>query len=246
MSQVTTTPGARFRQQFRYVRNETGAAKMEQMNAPEVDEPQQRGRPRSKQIDDAVLATTLGMLDEKGYWEISVEAVARAAGTSKPAVYRRWSGRPALVLAALAERLDLPTPPDTGCTLCDIDESFGIFLSAYRTIRPESLGFLYAECARDPELRARFTQTLVEPARAAVARSLDRAIDRGDLRQNVDRELLLDLVASLVHYRAFFGPDHLGREDAGEALEILMQGAASDYAALLAHSEQLEHQHEHA
>lgn len=216
------------------------------MNAPEVETPQQPGRPRSKQIDDAVLAATLGMLDEKGYWEISVEAVARAAGTSKPAVYRRWSGRPALVLAALAARLDVPTPPDTGCTLCDIDESFGIFLSAYRKIRPESLGSLYAECAREPELRAAFTRTLIEPARHAVARSLDRAIDRGDLRETVDRELLLDLVASLVHYRALFGPEHLGQEDADGALEILLQGAANDYAGLLAHSEQLEHQHEHA
>lgn len=217
------------------------------MNAPEVETPQQqRGRPRNTQIDDAVIAATLDMLDEKGYWEISVEAVARAAGTSKPAVYRRWSGRPDLVLAALADRLDVPTAPDTGCTLCDIDESFGIFLSAYRRIRPESLGSLYAECARDPELRARFTHTLVEPARNAVARSLDRAIARGDLRESVDRELLLDLVASLVHYRALFGPGHLDQEDADGALEILLQGAAADYAGLLAHSEQLEHQHEHA
>ena len=220
-------------------------ARLGPVNAPEVDK-QLRGRPRSKRIDDAVIAATLAILDAEGYWAISVEAVARAAGTSKPAVYRRWSGRPVLVLAALADRLDVPTPPDTGCTLCDIDESFSIFLAAYRTIRPESLGSLYAECSQDPELRSRFTQTLVEPARTAVARSLDRAIERGDLRENVNRELLLDLVASLVHYRALFGPEHLGREDAGGALEILMQGAAADYAGLLAHSEQLEHQHEHA
>lgn len=216
------------------------------MNSPEVETSQVRGRPRDTQIDDALIAATLGMLDEKGYWEISVEAVARAAGTSKPAVYRRWSGRPALVLAALADRLDVPTPPDTGCTLCDIDESFGIFLAAYRTISPESLGSLYAECAQDPELRAEFTRTLIEPARTAVARSLDRAIARGDLRESVDRELLLDMVASLVHYRALFGPEHLSRKDAGDAMEILLQGAAADYARLLAHSEQLEHEHGHA
>ena len=216
------------------------------MNAPEVDPTQHlRGRPRSRRIDDAVIAETLHILDAEGYWAVSVEAVARAAGTSRPAVYRRWSGRAALVLAAIAVRLDVPAPPDTGCTLCDIDEGFGIFLSAYRKIRPEALGALYAECAPDPELRESFTRTLVAPARQAVGMSLDRAIARGDLRESVDRDLLLDLVASLVHYRALFGPEHLGEEDAGNALELLMQGAAADYAGLLAHSEELEHLHDH-
>lgn len=214
------------------------------MSAPGIDPTKRaRGRPRSRHIDDSVIEATLDILDEDGYWAVSVEAVARAARTSKPAIYRRWSGRPALVLAGLADRLDVPMAPNTGCTLCDIDESFTIFLSAYRRIRPEALGALYAECAQEPELRESFTRTLVEPARQAVGTALDRAIARGDLRKNVDRELLLDLVASLVHYRALFGSEHLGGEDAGKALELLMQGAAVDYPELLAHSEELEHGH---
>src|SRR5699024_11870293 len=105
--------------------------------------------------------------DAEGYCAVSVEASAGAAGSPRLAVYRRWSGRAALVLAEIAVRLDVPAPPDTGCTLCDIDEGFGIFLSAYRKLRPEALGAPYAECAPDPEPRGRYTRTLGAPPRPA-------------------------------------------------------------------------------
>lgn len=198
------------------------------------------GRPRSREIDESLITATLGILDEQGYPGISLEAVARRAGTSRPAIYRRWSGRPPLVLAAIASRLDIPTPPDTGCTLCDIDESFNVFLAAYRTIRPETLSALYADCAPVPELRAQYLTTIIEPARSAVGQTLDRAVARGDLRDTIDRDLLLDVVGSLVHYRAMFSPEHLGDAEAQHALEVLLQGAAVDYPALVEHSEALE------
>lgn len=201
------------------------------------------GRPRSREIDDALITATLGVLDEQGYAGVSLDAVARRANTSRPAIYRRWSGRAPLVLAAIAARLDVPTPPDTGCTLCDIDESFNVFLAAYRTIRPEALSALYADCAADPELRARYLATVIEPARTAVGKTLDRAVDRGDLRDTIDRNLLLDVVGSLVHYRAMFSPEHLGDAEAQHAMEFLLQGAAVDYSALVARSEALEGEH---
>lgn len=201
------------------------------------------GRPRNKHIDEAVIAATLAILDSEGYGGVSVEAVARKAGTSRPAIYRRWAGRAPLVLTAVADRLDVLGAPDTGCTLCDIDESFAVFLSAYRTIRPEALSALYADCAADSELRAQYLATVVQPARAAVGCTIDRAIARGDLRPDIDRDLVLDIVGSLVHYRAMFGPDHLRDDQAEQAIEVILRGAAVDYAALLAHSEALYPEH---
>src|ERR687894_2814235 len=78
------------------------------------------GRPRNRHIDTAVLDATLAVLNEVGYTALSLEDVARRAATTRPAIYRRWSGRPRLVLAALAVRLDVAEVPDTGCTLCDL------------------------------------------------------------------------------------------------------------------------------
>lgn len=194
-----------------------------------------RGRPRDARIAASVTAATFQLLEEGGYAAVNVGEVARRAGTSRPAIYRRWSGRAELVLAAIESRLTTPAPPDTGCTLCDIADSLTIFLAAYRTIRPEVFSALYSECVLDPELRRRYLEAVIEPSRRAVREMLQRAVARGDLRDDVDIERMLDIVAAFVHYRALFG-DHLGDEEAERTIETIMRGAAVDYDALLAHS----------
>lgn len=201
------------------------------------------GRPRDRSIDESVLAATLEVLDDEGYRTLTLEDVARRAGTSRPAIYRRWPGRPALALAAIASRLSVPSPPDTGCTLCDFGEAFDVFLAAYRTIRPDVLSAVYVDCAADEELRRRYLDTVIEPARCAVAETVDRAIARGDLVQGTDRELILDVFGSLIHYRAQFGREHMSDDEANAAIETLLRGVAVDFDGLVAHSEALEAAH---
>lgn len=201
------------------------------------------GRPRDRHIDSAVLDATLEVLDEAGYAALSLEEVARRAGTTRPAIYRRWAGRPRLVLAALAVRLDVDEVPDTGCTLCDLGEGLGVFVSAFSAIRPDVLAPLLADCSSDPDLRAEFMATLFEPPRRAVGRMLDRATARGDLRPDVDRELILDMLGSLIHYRTLFGHAPTGATEVERAIEALLAGIAPDYPALLEHSRKLQEQH---
>jgi len=187
-------------------------------------------------IDAAVLNATLSVLDQSGYSGLTVEEVARRAETTKPAVYRRWSGRQRLVLAALGRQLGDTTAPDTGCTLCDLDECLKLFVAAFRRMPPNVLGPLFADCANDPELQSAFMATLFEPPRAAVKVTLNRAYENGDLRENVDRDLIVDLIGSLVHYRVLFGHASTSDREIERAVEALLQGIATDYPALLEHS----------
>ncbi|WP_149359560.1 TetR/AcrR family transcriptional regulator [Lolliginicoccus suaedae] len=194
------------------------------------------GRPRDRNLDSAILTATLELLAERGYLELSLEEVAHRAGTSRPAIYRRWPGRAPLALAAIADRLDTPAPPDTGCTLCDLSEGIEVFLAAYRTIRPDVLSSVFADCSAEPSLRDLYIEAIVEPPRRAVAHTLDIAIERGDIRSDADRDGLLDMLASVVHYRAVFQSRHLTEEDAAAVVETLLRGAAVDYPALVEHS----------
>jgi AcrR family transcriptional regulator len=193
-------------------------------------------RPRDRQIDTALLEATLAALKRSGYGGLTLEEVARRAGTTKPAIYRRWPNRQRLVLAALGERLGEARAPDTGCTLCDLDESLKLFVAAFRRIPPGVIGPLFAECAGDRELRAAFMTTLFDPPRAAVKETLDRAYGRGDLRDDVDLDLVLDLIGSFVHYRALFGHAPTSDVEIERAVEALLQGIATDYPRLLEHS----------
>src|SRR5689334_5230778 len=78
------------------------------------------GRPRDPRIDSAVLRSTVELLGESGYAELSVDAIARRAGTSKPAIYRRWPSKAHLVHEAVFP-IDSGTElPDTGSLADDV------------------------------------------------------------------------------------------------------------------------------
>lgn len=194
------------------------------------------GRPRDPQIDAAVLDATLAVLDDVGYGRLTLEQVARRAETTKPAIYRRWRSRQQLVLAALGQRMGAARAPDTGCTICDLDECLKVFVASFRRMPPDVIGPLFADCAGDRELRAAFMTTLFEPPRAAVKETLDRAHARGDLRDDVDRDLILDLIGSLVHYRVLFGHAATSDAEIERAVAALLRGMATDYPRLLEHS----------
>jgi AcrR family transcriptional regulator len=197
------------------------------------------GRPRDREIDLAALSATLAVLKRSGYGGLTFEGVAREAGTTKPAIYRRWPNRQRLVLAALGERLGEAQAPDTGCTLCDLDECLKVFVSVFRRMPPGVIGPLFADCTTDRELRADFMTTLFDPPRAAVRETLERALSRGDLRDEVNLDLILDLIGSLVHYRALFGHAPTSDAEIERAVEALLQGIAADYPRLLEHSREM-------
>jgi AcrR family transcriptional regulator len=197
------------------------------------------GRPRDPRIDTAVLRATLAILDESGYGQVSVEAVARRAKSTKSAIYRRWTNRQHLVLDALSARLSEAATPNTGCTICDLNEGINVFIAAFRQIRPNVLGPLLAECATDPDLRQQFMTRLFEPPRTAVAQMVDQAARRGDLRDGINRDLIVDLLGSFVHYRALYSHAPTTGAEAERAVEVLLQGIATDYTALLEHSRRL-------
>jgi AcrR family transcriptional regulator len=194
------------------------------------------GRPRDPQIDAAVLKATIAALAESGYGDFTLEDVARRAGTTKPAIYRRWGNRQRLMLDALGKRLGAIGGPDTGCTLCDLDECLRLFVGAFRRLPPDVIGPLWADCAGDPELRAAFLAAVFEPPRAAVRETLERALASGDLREGVDLDLIVDMVGSLIHYRALFGHASTSDIEIERAVEALLQGIAADYPRLLEHS----------
>ncbi len=61
-----------------------------------------RGRPRREGADEEILAVALEMLREKGYRDLTVDAVAERAGVAKTTIYRRWPTKGALIAAAIA------------------------------------------------------------------------------------------------------------------------------------------------
>jgi AcrR family transcriptional regulator len=183
------------------------------------------GRPRDPAIEGAVLDATADVLSQVGYARLTMEEVARRAGTTKPSIYRRWRGRPELVLAALVRRLDAGAirAPESGCVVCDLVAGVEVFVTAFRRMPPGVLGALFADC--DGELREEFMSSLFEPARRVVAAVVERAEGRGDLCEGLDRDVVVDLLGSFVHYRALFGHAPM---DASKVVVTLLRGMVAD------------------
>ena len=56
-------------------------------------------------IDDAIAVATLRLLSDSGFARLTVEGVARAAGVGKPAIYRRFGDKTALVAHVISSQL---------------------------------------------------------------------------------------------------------------------------------------------
>jgi AcrR family transcriptional regulator len=74
--------------------------------------PRGRGRPRRAEADAEILDAALAMLRDGGYRELSLDEVARRAGTAKSSIYRRWPSKAALVAEIVRREAPLPDASD--------------------------------------------------------------------------------------------------------------------------------------
>ena len=188
------------------------------------------GRPRSAEADAAIVRATLEVLREEGFRGLSVEAVRQRAGVGKATIYRRFPDKQALVRAAVrAIHADLGAP-DTGSLKGDLE---ALWHTGYlgKTGRSAAVFAprLLAEAADDPEMHAIFRSVLIEPRREVMRTILARATERGELREGLDVELVIDLLAGPVIYRLLIdGGDTTVVERRGPAggLDLLLHGLA--------------------
>jgi AcrR family transcriptional regulator len=165
-------------------------------------EARRRGRPRSAEADEAILAAAFAVFAECGFDGMTVEGVAARAGVGKGTIYRRYPNKLDLVIAAsqyFAQERE--SAIDTGTIEGDlramVDRLIGVFTN---TPVGTALPMLLAERRRIPELAAahdEITARKRERNRAVIR----RAIDRGELCADANPELVIDAVVSPVMYR---------------------------------------------
>src|SRR5579864_2079984 len=79
------------------------------------------GRPRSEDSRKAILRSTLRLLQESGFPDLSIEAIAADADVGKATVYRWWPNKAALVADAFSSSADQELRfPNTGFVRSDM------------------------------------------------------------------------------------------------------------------------------
>ena len=139
-------------------------------------------------------------LSEVGYTALTIEAVAKRAGTSKPVIYRRWTGRAALVVSAWARQQPVTTSiPDEGSLRADLLGLFTRIAKRMDGMMSETIAGVMAEAMKHPEVQTLLRDRLVSaPLANSLWRIVDNAVERGELKPtHVPRRVLrlpLDLV----------------------------------------------------
>ncbi|WP_280262814.1 TetR/AcrR family transcriptional regulator [Nocardia wallacei] len=185
-------------------------------------------RTRDARIDDAVLTAAVELLSTAGYQRLTMGAVAASAGVHRPAVYRRWPSKRHLVVDAMARQFGVTPTPDTGDLRADLVTGMTTLVrSLAGTALGRALPALIGDLAADPELAADFRRRIFDARRETTAATLRSAIDRGEIRPDIDMEFVLDALAAPLYYRVLFGhgplTDRLAEQSVDSVLAAIME-----------------------
>lgn len=186
-----------------------------------------KGRPRSSTADDAILDATRALLAERGWNTLTVGDVAVRAGVAKTTLYRRWASKHELVMAAVAEMLGTLELPEDGDLASDLDSVVRQF--ADMLARPEmssALMGLIADSTRDPELRRRVREAIVEPQKRLVVEGRARAYERGEIGTDdaIDVDLVFDVIAGTVVHHMLVSAEPAAEEWVGRFVAFVTAG----------------------
>ncbi|GAB1538799.1 TetR/AcrR family transcriptional regulator [Scytonema sp. NUACC21] len=182
-------------------------------------------RRRNERSHQAILRATAELLEEKGYSDICIEAIAARAGVGKQTIYRWWSCKAAVVMEAYAAKAaqNIPTP-DTGSVKQDLYQILQQLFAVLTTTTGTAVRGLIAEAQLDPKLAEAFREQFLECRRQATRTILERGIERGELRSDLNIELVIDAIYGPIWYRLLLKHAPLDNLFAEELVNFLIIG----------------------
>jgi AcrR family transcriptional regulator len=184
------------------------------------------GRPRSEAARLAILETTLRVLGESGFSELTIEEIADRAAVGKATVYRWWPNKAALIADAFANgtvtRLHFP---NTGSIYKDMSRQMRQLVKILRSRQGRIVSAILAAGQSDETLLQAFRERFLWPRRRDAYETLRRGIGRGELRDDIDPDLLLDSLYGPIYMRFLIQHDRLTPKFVDRLCSLVLGGA---------------------
>ncbi|WP_407343127.1 TetR/AcrR family transcriptional regulator [Pengzhenrongella phosphoraccumulans] len=181
-------------------------------------------------MDSAILRATVELLSEVGYVHVTVAEVARRAGVSKPAIYRRWSQKSQLVVEAMVTQMRPGKDNDSGSAA---DDLLALTEQLIDTLTHTPLGRvlpgLVAEMAADPVLAASYRDLVIKPNQAQWRAAIERGIARGELSGQTDVSFVLNTLVGPLYFSLLITGEPIEPGYARTAVDLVLAryGAAA-------------------
>jgi AcrR family transcriptional regulator len=197
-------------------------------------EPGSGRRRRGDELTAAIFQAVRGELDENGYAAVTMETIARRAGTGKAALYRRWPSRTELIIDTVQATMPgMAGLPDTGSLRGDILALLDAFASELRGALGDALRGLRAEAILDPSLSRQISDYTGDFASSRLRQLVGRAAARGELGRSDVSRLRLEAGPAIIRDHFLFRDLHeLSMTDLVDEVILPLVAGADGSAAI--------------
>lgn len=183
------------------------------------------GARRNPASQEAILDAAEALLRENGIAGFSIEAVARRARAGKPTIYRWWPHRTALMLDVYKRFKNAKSFPDTGTLRGDLTSFLENHLLGFW--QGSLCGTVYravvAEAQTDKDA-AELLQAYQAERKLYSARIVERARARGEVPEDADAELMIDLVVSYAWHHLLLGQVDAAMSRVPQVVDVILKG----------------------
>ncbi len=164
------------------------------------------GRPRSDEARQAILESTLELLQESGFEELSIEGIAAHAEVGKATVYRWWPNKASLVIDAFLTTVDPELRFPQGSSVRDtLHQQMKRLMKLMRGDFGTMLSAVIGAGQSQPEMRDAVWKRFIEPRRAEARELIEEAQRNGEIRDDIPADTLLDMLYGPLYFRLLIG-----------------------------------------
>lgn len=167
-----------------------------------IAKPKSAGRPRDEGVRRAILEAAYAILVERGLADFTIEAVALKSGVARTTIYRWWPTKGVLAMESFLEAF---RPQLAYVHTDNAAEDFRNLINSLANTLSGPAGKIaasvVAEGQRDVETRRLFVEAFSEPLRQESTRPIQRGIEQGRFREDLDISLVLDAAVGAIYLR---------------------------------------------
>jgi AcrR family transcriptional regulator len=187
------------------------------------------GRPRDPEIDRVIVDTVLDLISEGStLTSLSLVTIARRAGVSRNALYRRWKSKEDLyvdVVNSIDRRLPELSEHSARENLIKLLSVTLERITDRRVHRMDRA--ILAEVQSFPELYDRYVAEVIAPLDSAVKTAIRRGKETGEIRVDVDENVFAALLVAPAFARMSPDTSHVEPESSSRLIaDLLFEGAA--------------------
>jgi AcrR family transcriptional regulator len=185
---------------------------------------------RSESSRKALLQATMELLGDEppgpiSLQKLTIEGIARRAGVSKMTIYRWWPNKTALVIDSFLDNHVAQTPVENeGSALGALRKHLVSLARIYAGPEGRLVAQLLAECQFDEATLNEFKQRFWSGRAQAITTLIERAMDEGDLRDDVPPEEIAELLYAPIYFRLLFRTGSLEAEAAERLVDVALDG----------------------